>query len=73
VGEKVADCVLLFGFHRLEAFPVDVWLLRVMRRLFFRNRKVSEERIHHFAQKRWGSVAGYVQQYIYHAARTGLL
>jgi N-glycosylase/DNA lyase len=30
VGDKVADCVLLFGFHRLEAFPRDVWIKRVL-------------------------------------------
>ncbi|MBK8233263.1 MAG: 8-oxoguanine DNA glycosylase, partial [Candidatus Eisenbacteria bacterium] len=35
IGPKVADCVLLYGFARYEAFPVDVWMLRVMRNLYF--------------------------------------
>ena len=66
IGPKVADCVLLYGFHKLEAFPVDVWILRAVRKLYFNNRKVSEERVHAFGQKRWAENAGYVQQYIFH-------
>ncbi len=73
IGEKVADCVLLYGFQKYEAFPVDVWILRVMRKLYFKNRKVSEQKVHDFAQKRWGVKAGYVQQYLFHGARTGIL
>ncbi len=72
IGPKVADCALLYGFQKYEAFPVDVWILRVMRKLYFRNRKVSEEKIHGFGQKRWGNLAGYVQQYLFHGARSGL-
>ncbi len=73
IGEKVADCVLLYGFQKYEAFPVDVWILRAMRKLYFRSRKVSEGKIHAFAQKRWGAHAGYVQQYLFHGARTGII
>ena len=72
VGEKVADCVLLFGFQKYEAFPVDVWILRVMRKLYFRNRKVSEREVRAFAQKRWRQYAGYIQQYLYHGTRQGI-
>ncbi len=71
IGEKVADCVLLYGFQRYEAFPVDVWILRVMRQLYFKGRSVSEEKIRRFGQKRWGLQAGYVQQYLFHGARRG--
>ena len=70
IGPKVADCVLLYGFHRLDAFPVDVWILRAMRKLYFRNRRVNEARVHAFGQKRWGPLAGYVQQYLFHGARS---
>ncbi len=73
IGPKVADCVFLYGFHGLEAFPVDVWMLRVMRKLYFKNRGVSEKRVHAFGRKKWGSLAGYVQQYLFHSARTGIL
>ena len=73
IGPKVADCVLLYGFHRLDAFPVDVWMLRTMRKLYFRNRGVDERRIHAFGRRRWGPLAGYVQQYLFHGARTGVI
>jgi N-glycosylase/DNA lyase len=73
VGPKVADCILLYGFHRLEGFPVDVWIERVMKKLYFRNRKTPQAKIHRFALKRWGAHAGYVQQYLFHAVRTGVI
>ncbi|MBI4358074.1 MAG: DNA-3-methyladenine glycosylase 2, partial [Candidatus Omnitrophica bacterium] len=73
VGEKVADCVLLFGFQNYEAFPVDIWIYRAMKKLYFRNREVSEKRIREFAQRRWGKYAGYIQQYVYHGARKGVI
>ncbi len=69
IGPKVADCVLLYGFQKYEAFPVDVWILRVMRKLYFRGRSIPEDRIRRFGQKRWGKLAGYVQQYLFHSAR----
>ncbi len=73
VGEKIADCVLLFGFQKYEAFPVDVWILRAIEKLYFRNRKISEKKAQEFAQKRWKEHAGYVQQYLYHGVRTGIV
>lgn len=73
IGPKVADCALLYGFHKLEAFPVDVWILRAVRKLYFRNRSVSEKRVQAFGQKKWGANAGYVQQYLFHAARMDAL
>jgi len=66
VGPKVADCVLLFGFGFLEAFPVDVWVMRVMRRWGAKN----ERDAHEIAKDRWGKCAGYAQQYLYMLART---
>jgi N-glycosylase/DNA lyase len=73
VGPKVADCILLYGFHRLEAFPIDVWILRVMKKLYYRNRSKPAAQIHRFALKRWGAHAGYIQQYLFHAVRTGVI
>ena len=73
IGPKVADCVLLYGFQKYEAFPVDVWILRVMRKLYFRGRSIPEARIRRFGQKRWGNLAGYVQQYLFHSARLKIL
>ena len=70
VGEKVANCVLLFAYERLEAFPIDVWIERVLRDLYFvKKRKVTSERLRHFAATHFGPYAGYAQQYLFHHAR----
>jgi N-glycosylase/DNA lyase len=69
IAEKVADCVLLFGYGRLNAFPVDTWIRKVMIRLFFRGRKVPDRAIRAFASERWGDLAGVAQQYLYHWSR----
>ncbi|HVW20043.1 MAG TPA: DNA glycosylase [Opitutaceae bacterium] len=64
VGEKVADCVLLFGAGRLEAFPVDVWILRAMARRYglegWRPAQVA-----HFGRVHFGARAGLAQQYLF--------
>lgn len=70
VGEKVVDCVLLFGFGQFEAFPVDVWIDRVMRKLYFRNRRVPAAKIRTFARRHFGAYCGLAQQALFHAART---
>jgi N-glycosylase/DNA lyase len=70
VGEKVANCVLLFAYERLEAFPVDVWIERVLRELYFkRKRNVTSRRLREFAASYFGPCAGYAQQYLFHHAR----
>ena len=69
IGAKVADCVALFAYGRLEAFPVDTWVRKTMRRLYFRNRSVTDRRIRDFAARRFGPHAGYAQQYLFVAAR----
>ena len=69
VAEKVADCILLFAYGRLNAFPVDTWIRRVMRERFFRGRRVPDRAIRAFASERWGDLAGYAQQYLYHWSR----
>ena len=58
VGVKVADCTLLFGMHRIEAFPVDVWMRRAMEKLF-PDMKAED----------FGQYAGIAQQYIFHYSR----
>ena len=73
IGPKVADCVLLYGFHKLEAFPVDVWIWRLMKKLYFKNRNIAEARVRVFGMNRWGENAGYIQQYLFHSARMGVL
>ncbi|MBI5253484.1 MAG: hypothetical protein HY930_03690 [Euryarchaeota archaeon] len=66
VGEKVADCVLLYGYGFLQAFPIDVWIQRAMEK-YYRKKKPAE--IRKFAEERWGSCAGYANTYLYAAVR----
>ncbi|MER2080530.1 MAG: DNA glycosylase [Ruminococcus sp.] len=58
VGVKVADCTLLYGLHRVEAFPLDVWMKRAMERLFPEMTPAA-----------FGEYAGIAQQYIFHYSR----
>ena len=70
VGEKVANCALLFGFGRLRAFPVDVWIDRILRQLYFsRKRNVTARRLREFSAGYFGAYGGYAQQYLFHHAR----
>ena len=63
VGDKVADCVSLFGFGRLEAFPIDVWIERALRRLY--GLEGSYARLRRDATGLFGEYAGYAQEYLY--------
>lgn len=58
VGPKVAECTLLYGFHKTECFPVDVWIRRAMAALL--PGRSPEE---------FGENAGLAQQYIFHYSR----
>ncbi|MCL2699011.1 MAG: hypothetical protein FWE68_01735 [Defluviitaleaceae bacterium] len=72
VGNKVADCVLLFSFGRHEVFPMDVWIKRAMQQLYFDGREVRPKDAYIFAQEKFGSLAGVAQQYLFHYMRAGL-
>ena len=69
VGEKIADCVLLFAYGFPTAFPVDVWVRRVLTQFYFRGRNVKPERLRRFIEKHFGPNAGYAQQYLFHYVR----
>lgn len=64
VGEKIADCVLLFGFNRLEAFPVDTWILKAMRR-HYKLGNVSPRQAARFGRNHFGKSAGLAQQFLF--------
>jgi len=64
VGEKVADCVLLFGAGKLEAFPVDTWILKAMVR-HYRLDGWSPAQVAHFGRTHFGPLAGLAQQYLF--------
>lgn len=70
VGNKIADCVLLFGYGFQEAFPVDVWVMKALRELYFPKRRVKLKRLQKFSQTHFGVNAGYAQQYLFHYMRT---
>jgi N-glycosylase/DNA lyase len=72
VGEKVANCVLLYSLNFLDAFPIDVWIRKIMRKYYFHSRKVSDSEIRRFARDYFGKYAGYAQQYLYYYARNFL-
>jgi N-glycosylase/DNA lyase len=64
VGEKVADCVLLFGAGKLEAFPVDVWIIKTMEQRYgLHGWKPAQ--IAHFGRVHFGPLAGLAQQYLF--------
>ncbi|MGA3006498.1 MAG: DNA glycosylase [Opitutaceae bacterium] len=64
VGEKIADCVLLFGAGRLEAFPVDVWILKTLAsRYGLQGWKPAQ--VAHFGRAHFGPLAGLAQQYLF--------
>jgi len=70
VGMKVANCVMLFAYERIAAFPVDVWIERVLReRYFVRGRKVTSKAMAEFVSNYFGAHGGYAQQYLFHHAR----
>ena len=69
VGRKIADCVLLFACGCSHAFPVDVWVQKALRQLYFPRQRVRLPRLHQFAASHFGPNAGYAQQYLFHYMR----
>ena len=70
VGAKIADCVLLFAYGFPGAFPVDVWVQRALRDLYFPRRRPTAARLRRFVATHFGPEAGYAQQYLFHYMRT---
>jgi N-glycosylase/DNA lyase len=70
VGAKIANCVMLFAYERLRAFPIDVWIERVLKQQYFpRKKKVTKPRLREFSEAYFGEHGGYAQQYLFHHAR----
>jgi len=67
VGDKVADCVMLFAFGDYGSFPIDVWTRRILRRLY--RRRLDDKRLPAWAREHFGPWAGYAQQWLYAWAR----
>ncbi|NNE91815.1 MAG: hypothetical protein HKN23_09220 [Verrucomicrobiales bacterium] len=71
VGGKIANCVLLFGCGRVDAFPIDVWIERVLRKAY--RKRLKGPKLQAWAEGYFGPFAGYAQQFLFHYARTGKL
>jgi N-glycosylase/DNA lyase len=78
VGPKVADCVMLFSMHKMEAFPVDVWMLRCIQSIYSQKMGLQDilmdkksltrstyDLVHKSAHEYFGRYCGYAQQYLY--------
>jgi len=70
VGEKIANCVLLFAYGFQDAFPVDVWVRKALLQLYFPRRRPSSQRLERFIRTYFGPNSGYAQQYLFHYMRT---
>lgn len=68
VGPKVSNCILLFSLNKNEAFPVDVWVKRIMESLYFKE-NTSTKKISAYAEENFGSLGGFAQQYLFYYAR----
>ena len=70
VGAKVANCVMLFAYERLRAFPIDIWIERVLKQQYFpQKKKITELELREFSDTYFGENGGYAQQYLFHHAR----
>lgn len=70
VGEKIADCVLLFSLGKMEAFPVDTWILKVLKHAYFRgHRDITPSKLRFFATTHFGPYGGHAQQHLFHYIR----
>lgn len=72
VGPKVADCILLFSLKRLDVFPIDVWVRRVMNDLYIHNsneEKVNKKELQKLAREKFGDLSGLAQQYLFYWKR----
>ena len=71
VGDKVANCVLLFSLDKLEAFPVDVWIIRALREWYLDSlgNSLATKDMRPWAQDYFGAYAGYANQYLFHGRR----
>lgn len=69
IGEKVFQCILLFGLGRTDSFPVDVWVKRVMEELYYDGEERNKKLIQEDGMRRFGDLSGYAQQYLFYYMR----
>lgn len=69
IGGKVADCILLFGMEKAEAFPMDTWVKKIMKHFYLPVEKPSEKELKACIQANFGNVGGIIQQFLFHYIR----
>ena len=77
IGNKVADCILLFSLNKLEAFPLDRWMLRILQKYYSKKFELTSktitdktyENIHEKVVEHFGKYAGYSQQFLFKMER----
>ena len=71
VGDKVANCVMLFSLDNLNAFPVDVWINRVLREIYLNDNvnKIPDSKLRSHFQEYFGGYSGYINHYLFHTRR----
>jgi N-glycosylase/DNA lyase len=77
IGNKVADCILLFSLEKLEAFPLDRWMLRILQKYYSKEFQISTktltektyDQLHENVVEHFGSYAGYAQQFLFKMER----
>ena len=69
IGEKIADCILLFAFGHLNAFPIDTWIKKVVTHQYFKGEKTGSIELKKFSEIYYGRYAGYAQQYLFTYSR----
>ncbi len=72
VGPKVADCVLLFGYHKTDVFPTDTWIIQAYQGLYG-DTTMTVKQINKFFQNMFGQYSGYAQQYLFYSKREKLI
>lgn len=68
IGDKVANCILLFSMRHFNTFPVDVWVRRIMQTLYV-SKDTKDIDIKKFAENKFGEYSGFAQQYLFYYAR----
>lgn len=69
VGNKVADCILLYGFYKTDVFPTDTWIKKVYSDFNPGDKNKSAVQIRNEFVKTYGNLSGYAQQYLFYSKR----
>ncbi len=69
IGAKVADCIALFGLAKYDAFPVDVWVKRVIEEFYLKDKDLSLPKLRKYCLEKFENMGGYAQQYLFYYAR----